>query len=159
MTFRELFEKWKRRIGKESTLLNAFMKKFTIEVERVESTPPDWQDREIMTDEVLGFYNMALNVLFEISIRFADSTNDEVYEKATTLGFILREILTEEFGIELEKNEIISPSRAMEKIGLIEFTGEKNGEQTIKLTDKGRELAREAEKLTQMPESDKDNKN
>ncbi len=127
MTFRELFKKWQRKIG-DNIFFSLFKRRFIKEIETVPTTPIDWQDREMISGETLGFYSFTANVLFETAIGLANSTDDEIYQKATAIILSLREILEDKFSIELQEIEILSPSKIMRRAKLIEITEDEDGE-------------------------------
>lgn len=142
MTLKELFEKVKNELGKDSALFLIFLEEFT-EKFKNRAKNPDWPEKHnLEADNIHAIWDIAVNKLFDIAWRLANDIDDPVYTQATEIASALRAVILAEFGIKLEEVEFQSPSRIMEDAGFLKISDGPEGEKQVQLTKMGQEASK-----------------
>lgn len=151
MNIIQFFSRIQGRLEEEyQTLFTFFQNNFFQRMKGV-SNPSDWKEKQLSVEEAINLYQFVCQVLWQLAIQLADSTDDSVYSEATQIATTAREVLGIEYGDDqFPPTQIMSPTNIMVQEGLLKRIpnpDDPEGEDIVQPTEAGEQVAEEMERL------------
>lgn len=111
MTFRKLFELTRSKLGPEVAFFDAAWPHLVQAVGKIKHCPPDWFDREVEWNLAGHCYGCAVVLFVKVAVSLAKTSDDPVYQWVISLAEVLRRLLEDECGVEIEPITIMPLER------------------------------------------------
>jgi len=150
VTFDELFNKLKSVVDGSGACYGFFRMRMVGEIELCPELPNNWQEVELDDEEeVVEFFDLAVNTLEKIGIRLDCDPGDEICQKLFIIESSFKRILEEEFDIKLRPAESMTPKELLRKTGVEPCPEDETYREIgyLRLEKQGREIAEKLEPL------------
>jgi hypothetical protein len=130
VTYRAFLAEVRKRAGDNLTC-EILLRDFEDGVSAQPTNPPDWREKEVDPEQV-GEMLAAIQYCFMMTgARLASIADDPVYKEASQVAGHCTAVLNEEFRTNFSAPEVLSPSRLMERMGLVEIRPGADGENYV----------------------------